>query len=215
MAKKTKHIAPPSGPKAPTTATAVSLPKSKRKWPRKPVDREGYRPEYADRAALACQLGLTDYEIGIVFGVCNKTIMRWRHEHPGFAEALRTGKLMADERVERSLYHKAIGYTYEAEELFQYEGEIIRAKVTKHEPPNTTAMVFWLKNRRPMEWRDVHKHEVGKAGEFDQMTQDELRQSIIDDMKTMNLVPNGDGADVPALPDPQGVANRPVPAKGR
>lgn len=87
----------------------------------------------------------------------------------------------------RSLYHRAVGYSYEAEEVFQYKGKIIRTKVVKHVPPDTTAMIFWLKNWRRLEWRDVNKHEVGKSGDFDNMSPDELRASILDDLRAMGF----------------------------
>lgn len=184
-----------------------------------------YKPEFANRAAIACQVGLTDYELAIVFGVSNTTIVRWRHQHPEFAEALQAGKALADDRVERSLYHRAIGYSYEAEEIFVRPGlvkvttkkdgtkvverggpETIRVKTIKHVPPDVTATIFWLKNRRRDQWRDVHKHEVGPAGAFDHMSPEELQASIIEDIQALDIrIPK-------ALPAPkaQGVA----PKKG-
>jgi hypothetical protein len=148
-----------------------------------------YKPEHANRAAIACQVGLTDHELAMVFGVADQTIIRWRHQYPEFAEALKSGKSLADDRVERSLYHRAIGYTYEAEELFLYKGKIIREKVVKHVPPDVTATIFWLKNRRRNEWRDVQKHEVGPAGAFDSMTEEELRASIMEDLRILEIEP--------------------------
>ena len=71
-----------------------------------------------------------------------------------------------------------MGYTFEAEEVFQYQGKIIRAKVIKHVPPDTTSMIFWLKNRRKDRWRDAQSHEVRTANEFDKMTDEELAQEL-------------------------------------
>src|SRR5665213_3154 len=142
-----------------------------------------FKPDYVQRAELACQIGLTDFELAQLFEVTEATIHNWKNVHPEFADALRTGKALADDRVERSLYHRAIGYTFEAEEVFQYQGQIVRAKVVKHIPPDPTSMIFWLKNRRRQEWRDVHKHELGPTGAFDHMSQDELRASIHEDLK--------------------------------
>jgi hypothetical protein len=62
----------------------------------------------------------------------------------------------ADDRVERSLYNRAIGYSYDAVKIFcSRDGEIIEAPYVEHVPPDVTACIFWLKNRRPQDWRDV------------------------------------------------------------
>ena len=74
---------------------------------------------------------------------------------------LKSGKEVADNRVERSLYNRAVGYTFDSEKVFQHQGEIVRAKTVEHVPPDTTAGIFWLKNRKPAEWRDKIEHQVG------------------------------------------------------
>ncbi|MGA0595622.1 helix-turn-helix domain-containing protein [Enterovirga sp. CN4-39] len=99
------------------------------------------------------------------FGVERTTIWRWSNQFAEFCNALKTGKEAADERVQASLYHKAIGYTFESEKVFQHQGEIVRAPVREHVAPDTTAAIFWLKNRKPAEWRDKVDHEhTGKDG---------------------------------------------------
>lgn len=134
-----------------------------------------YKPEYVQQVEKLCLLGATEPEIADFFGVNVVTIHRWSAKYPEFCNAKKVGKETADNRVERSLYQKATGYTFESEKLFQHQGEVIRAKVREHVPPSDTAMIFWLKNRRPAEWRDVHKIEHGRAGEFDNLSNDELR----------------------------------------
>jgi hypothetical protein len=66
--------------------------------------------------------------------------------------------------VVSSLYHKAVGYTFESEKIFQHQGEIIRAPVREHVAPDTTAAIFWLKNRRPADWRDKQEHTGPDGG---------------------------------------------------
>lgn len=130
-----------------------------------------YRDEYAEQARKLCQLGATDIELADFFGVSDRTIYRWQNKHEAFCQALKAGKDAADERVERSLYHKATGYTFESEKVFQHQGEIVRAPIREHVPPDTTAMIFWLKNRRPEAWRDKtevhHKHSVESMSDDD------------------------------------------------
>lgn len=124
-----------------------------------------YKPEYAAQVQKLCQLGATDEEVANFFEVSARTIYRWAARHDEFCQALKAGKEIPDERVARSLYHKAVGYTFDSEKVFQFQGEIVRAPIKEHVPPDTTAMIFWLKNRRKDEWRDRIDHELsGKDG---------------------------------------------------
>lgn len=143
---------------------------------------------------------MTDYELAKLFGVSESTINNWKEKYPEFAEALTACKSFADERVVRSLYHRAIGYTYDTEEVFlrsrpqkkdkngkvirQAGTEVIRVAIPKHVPPDVTAGIFWLKNRRPDEWRDVKNIDVGVAN-MKKMSIEELQKSILDDIKEM------------------------------
>jgi hypothetical protein len=130
----------------------MSAPKTQTKRPaHRPT---GYRKEFVEQVTKICELGATIMEVANFFKVSHETIRRWRLQYPEFNAALKTGTYSADDRTQMSLYHRANGYTFEAEELFIHKGKVIRAKVLKHVPPDTTAMIFWLKNRRPAEWRD-------------------------------------------------------------
>jgi hypothetical protein len=98
--------------------------------------------------------------------------------HPAFGEALKLGKKESDERVERSLYQKAIGYSYDAVKIFLPYGSTtpIYAPDIEHVPPDTTACIFWLKNRQPDQWRDAWQleHSSGKYVVSDKtLTEDE------------------------------------------
>jgi hypothetical protein len=120
-----------------------------------------FKPEFVEQAAKLCELGATDREIAKFFAVNEATLHRWKHDYPDFCESLKAGKVVADERVERSLFSRAVGYTFDSEKVFQFQGAIVRTKTVEHVPPDTTAMIFWLKNRRPAEWRDKHEIEHG------------------------------------------------------
>lgn len=117
-----------------------------------------YRPEFTEQARKLCELGMTDQELARFFEVHVATIYRWQATIPEFCEALKVGKAPADDRVERSLYHRACGYTFASEKVFQFQGQIVRAETVEHVPPDTTAAIFWLKNRRKEDWRDRHEH---------------------------------------------------------
>ena len=127
-----------------------------------------YKPEYAAQAEKLCLLGATDDEMADFFGVHRSTIYRWKLEHEEFCNAIKTAKDVADARVERSLYQKATGYNFTEQQAFkiksdQYKEEIEVVEVEKHAPADTTAAIFWLKNRQKDKWRD--KHELEQSGE--------------------------------------------------
>lgn len=119
-----------------------------------------YRPEMVEQARKLSYLGATDREIADFFNVNEATLHRWKHEYPDFCESMKLGKEASDARVVQSLYRRAVGYSYDAEKVFQYQGEIIRAETVEHVPPSDTAAIFWLKNRRRDEWRDRQDVEV-------------------------------------------------------
>lgn len=123
-----------------------------------------YKPEYADQAEKLCRLGATDVELADFFSVERTTIWRWASRHEEFCNALKAGKAAADERVTHSLYHRAVGYTHDAVKIFMPAGarEPVYAPYREHVPPDTTAAIFWLKNRRPEEWRD--KQQIEHSG---------------------------------------------------
>ena len=100
-----------------------------------------------------CELGATDFDIVEALGVARSTFYKWRLEHKAFSDALKVGKIQADDRVEASLYRKAIGYEYEAVKIFQFQGQEVVIPYTEIQHPDTTAAIFWLKNRRPEQWR--------------------------------------------------------------
>jgi hypothetical protein len=98
--------------------------------------------------------------------------------NPAFAEALKLGKQNADGRVERSLYQRAIGYSFDAVKIFLPYGSttLVYAPYIEHVPPDTTACIFWLKNRNPAQWRDAWQleHVTGKYVVSDKtLTEDE------------------------------------------
>lgn len=149
-----------------------------------------YRPEYAEQAKKLCALGATDMELADFFEVDTRTIYRWRNTHEAFCQAVRAGKEKADERVERSFYNRAVGYTYESEKIFHYQGGITRAPYLEHVPPDPGAAFNWLKNRKPDEWRDKQSHEhTGADGgpiSYSDMTEQELDSRLTELLQAVN-----------------------------
>lgn len=120
-----------------------------------------YKKEYNDQVYKLCLLGATDADIGDFFDVAESTINLWKIEHSEFSESIKRGKQLADANVASKLYHRAIGYEHKEIITASYQGEITDTmEVTKHYAPDTTAAIFWLKNRKPASWRDKQEVEL-------------------------------------------------------
>lgn len=99
--------------------------------------------------------GLTDEQIANNMGIATSTLYEWKNAHSEISESLKRGKEVIDRQVENALLKRALGYEYE-EISEKYElGILTERKVTKKQVvPDTTAQIFWLKNRKPADWRD-------------------------------------------------------------
>lgn len=95
--------------------------------------------------------GLIDEQIAHNMGITTKTLYEWKNKYGEISEALKKGKEVIDRQVENALFRRAIGY--KCDEVIYERGKEVR-RVTKEVAPDTTAQIFWLKNRKPAEWRD-------------------------------------------------------------
>lgn len=103
--------------------------------------------------------GLIDEQIAKNLGVAYSTFRKYRDEHSALSAALKKGKEVVDREVENALLKRALGYQYK--EVTEEYGEVTKV-VTKEVQPDTTAQIFWLKNRKPGTWRD--KQDVEHSG---------------------------------------------------
>lgn len=124
-----------------------------------------HRQEILTEAKALGLAGATDFEITEEFGIDQRTLYKWRARDPQFAAALSLSKDIADSRIEASLYQKAHGYTYRSEDIRVVDGVVVRVPTITHVPPDTTAMIFWLKNRRRAHWTD--QQDVNITGSVD------------------------------------------------
>ena len=123
-----------------------------------------FREEYILIAKAAARFGAIEEEIADELNIGITTLERWKEKYPEFRGALNVGKQAADDRVERSLYQRANGYSHPAVKVFMTrDGKTIEHHYIEHYPPDPTSMIFFLKNRRPDRWRDVQNidHAVG------------------------------------------------------
>lgn len=112
-----------------------------------------YKEEFNDQAYKLTLLGLIDVELANFFEVNLDTLNTWKTVYPKFGEAIRNGKEIADAEVAAKLYHRACGYSHQAEKVMQYEGVAIKVEYTERYPPDTTAAAIWLNNRRRQNWK--------------------------------------------------------------
>lgn len=116
--------------------------------------------------------GMTNLEIAGKMGISEETFYKWQREHAEFSEALKKGKEVIDREVEEALNKKTLGYTVTVEKMVKLKRVTYEngKKVCEEEylepcteeqyiPPDTTAQIFWLKNRKPKDWRDKQEIE--------------------------------------------------------
>lgn len=120
-----------------------------------------YNPDIHPKAAKAlCAKGATIAELAAAFDVAISTIWLWKVSHPEFFESCRLGLEAANDRVERSMFERAVGYTHESTKIFMPAGasKPVYAPYLKHVPPDPRAGEFWLTNRAPDRWK--HKQNI-------------------------------------------------------
>jgi hypothetical protein len=123
----------------------------------------GFKAEYAHVARLMCENGARDADLADAFNVSVMTIGRWQSKHEEFAAALKIAKGEFDDRVERALAQRAIGYSFDTEKIFMVGTEVVRVPFREHIPPDPIAAFKWLSCRRMNEWRD-RKELTGPDG---------------------------------------------------
>lgn len=116
--------------------------------------------------------GLTDEQIAGNMGVSRSTLNSWKDRYPDILDALKKGKEIVDRQVENALLKRALGYEYEEiKEKYEF-GELSERTVTKKQvAPDTTAQIFWLKNRKPKDWRDKQERFDNTAEDNDMVKQ--------------------------------------------
>jgi hypothetical protein len=113
-----------------------------------------FHPDLCEQAHNYCLLGATNDELAAFFAVSPRTIDNWIAGHSDFGEAVRRGRLVADAKVARGLYARAVGYDRAVERSVIVGGELKPVTSTTHYPPNVQACIFWLRHRRRQSWCD-------------------------------------------------------------
>ena len=128
-----------------------------------------YRPEYCQIVKALAASGMIDREICSVLNVTQATLINWKRDHPELVQAFAEGKAIPDTKIEMSLFRRATGTEVEEiirDRIYNPETEkqelVETRRILKQIPPDPTSMIFWLKNRKPKDWRD--KQDVEHSG---------------------------------------------------
>lgn len=104
--------------------------------------------------------GLTDEQIASNIGIGTTTFYTWVDRFPVIRESLKKGKAPVDFEVENALYKRAVGFEYEETETLieEVNGETKKKvkRIKRTALPDTSAIIFWLKNRKPEQWRKMN-----------------------------------------------------------
>lgn len=100
--------------------------------------------------------GLTDEQIAQNIGINPATLYDWKNKYDEISKTLKRGKEVVDYEVENALLKRALGYTAKEKKLTK-DGEVI--ELEREVPGDVTAQIFWLKNRKPAEWKDKREDE--------------------------------------------------------
>lgn len=97
-------------------------------------------------------------------GITDSTFYEWKKKYSDISEALKEGKDAVDRQVENALLKSALGYKYDEVTEERRDDMLVVTKVVHKEvQPNTTAQIFWLKNRKRAEWRDRVENAITGA----------------------------------------------------
>lgn len=105
--------------------------------------------------------GLTDKQVAHNMNIAESTLHEWKKKYSVLSESLKRGKEVVDRQVENALFKRALGYEFkETTQELTEDGMRVTKVITKQQAPDTTAQIFWLKNRKPQEWRDKQETEI-------------------------------------------------------
>lgn len=152
-------------------------------------------PDGLRRLEAYARDGLTDDQVAKNIGVNRDTLYTWKKKYPDISDALKRGKEVIDVEVENALFKKATGFNKTVKKAIKVKEIIYENGKRKSEkehieyadeeiyiPPDTTAQIFWLKNRKPDIWRDKQNvelsGEVKNVNPYAGLTTDELKKLI-------------------------------------
>lgn len=141
-----------------------------------------YKEEYNDLVYKYALLGATDEDLAKFLAVCIATINNWKKKEPQFLESIKKGKEDADAQVVKSLFKRATGITVKEVRSDANGG----SETVKELPPDTTAAIFWLKNRQRQNWKD--KQDIDQVSTVTVNDERDLQSYSIEDLQALNAI---------------------------
>ena len=160
-----------------------------------------YIEEYAEQARKLCKLGATDPDLAEFFKVHLSTIWEWSTSHEAFSDAIRIGMNQANDCVDRSLYMKARGYFLDGVKVMTVDKAVVEHPIREYYPPDTTAIMWWQRNRRPDLWRE--RQDVNVSGSLKHDHTINLANSAEDEVQREYAEALGAASQVQLLPPPE------------
>ncbi len=133
--------------------------------------------------------GLTDEQMAEKIGINRDTLYSWKKKYPDISDTLKKGKEVVDRNVENALLERALGGTHEVKKHIKVKQTYYDAQGRKCEKEeikevfdevyvagDTTAQIFWLKNRKPDVWKDKQNVEISGLEEEQSKLKELLEQ---------------------------------------
>lgn len=129
---------------------------------------------FVGQAYVLCRLyGATNVQLAEMFGVNTDTLWRWTKRYLDFSSAIKEGRKEYNNlKVEKSLLGRALGHDYWEEKWarrkiplngngkkFKYEMVLVE-RVRKRVLPDVGAIVFWLTNQQPEDWKNTRNVNI-------------------------------------------------------
>jgi len=124
--------------------------------------------------------GLTEVEICKKINISTSAFATYKNQHAELRDLLKEGKGRPNAKVEQALYKSAVGYEYDEQKITTDEsGKVKVEKITKYMPPQSTSMIYWLKNREAKKWRERRDpFEVDNEDRMKDVTDEQLDDEI-------------------------------------
>lgn len=119
--------------------------------------------------------GLVDKQIAHNIGIAEQTLNVWKKKYPSLSESLKRGKEVVDREVENALRKRALGYKYEEIKIEESDNGEKITRTMKEVIPDTTAQIFWLRNRKNKDWSNKDLIDIEKAKAEIEHTQEKTK----------------------------------------
>ena len=120
-----------------------------------------FKPWMVQATKVMAEKGFIDTEIADALGISKSALKLYKKAYPEFMDSLKKGKAVADQKVVRALYQRAVGYSHPDVHISNHKGDVKITPIIKHYAPDVVACIYWTKNRMPDDWSDRKQLDLG------------------------------------------------------